>query len=272
MPRPRLIRSKSMLFVDPSSIPGTGNPVIDAHHRHLARTVNQVYDTWKSWDRNAGALDVELVHVLGEIEVHLTSEEIITRGAGYEDWKRHESLHEALRSRMRDVAHPAGSAGVLDEPALLEAFDFFDHLIFQHEFFDDQDFWETFRNHANLVPKRTELIAWDSRLILGMPKADGAHAEVVTAMNRVHRAIAERAHCDEVGSRFDSLRTLWLAHLEEESAGGESIAILRSDLEHARHRCNQGDCQATGAFLVNQARFWLIDHITHQHRPDGNEP
>lgn len=261
-----------MQFVDPSSIPGTGNLVIDAHHRHLARTVNQVYDAWKSWDRNAGALDVDLVHVLGEVEIHLTSEEIITRGAGYEDWKRHESLHDALRSRMRDVAHPAGSGSILDESALLEAFDFFDQLIFQHEFFDDQDFWETFRSHADRLPKRTELIAWDSRLILGMPEADGAHAEVVTAMNRVHEAIADRAACGEVGHRFDHLQSLWLDHLEDEGTADDMVAILRSDLEHARRHCNLGDCQSTGAFLVNQARFWLIDHITYQHRPDGNEP
>lgn len=262
----------NMQFVDPSSIPSTGNPVIDAHHRHLARTVNRVYDVWKSWDRKVGPLDVDLVHLLGEVEIHLTSEEIITRGAGYEDWKRHGSLHDALRSRMRDVAHPADSGGVLDEPALLEAFDFFDHLIFQHEFFDDQDFWETFRSHAVQVPERAELIAWDSRLHLGEPEADGAHAEVVSALNRVHQAIAERAPCSEVGSSFDFLRTLWLAHLERERVPGETVSILRSDLEHARHRCNQGDCQATGAFLVNQARFWLIDHITHQHRPDGSQP
>jgi hemerythrin-like metal-binding protein len=261
-----------MYFVDPQTIPSTGNPVIDAHHRHIARAVNSVYEQWKSWDRLPGAaFEIDLTQVLREVEIHLTSEEIITRGAGFEEWKSHRSLHDALRTRMRDVAGFQDGAWA-DETALLEAFDFFDHLIFQHEFLDDQEFWETFRRHSERAPCRPDLVAWDSRLHLGEEGADWAHRTLVESLNGIHQAILDRVDCGRVGSLFDDFRALWLGHLVEEGVPDDTVAILRVDLEHARRHCSRGDCQGTGAFLVNQARFWLIDHITHRHGRQGRLP
>ncbi|MEO5337554.1 MAG: hypothetical protein H7841_11760 [Magnetospirillum sp. WYHS-4] len=264
-----------MHFVDPDSIPTTGNAAIDAHHRHIAHAVNHVYEAWKGWD-GIGSLDTSLAAALRDVEIHLTVEEIITRGAGYQEWKFHETLHDALRSRLRDVAEHAGAVPHR-HLSLMQAFEFFDQMIFQHEFFDDQDFWDTFRRHAE-APRGPRLVTWDSRLVLGENGVDSRHSELVAALNAVHEAIADRAACDDVLARFDILRDDWLAHLETEvtrigrpesqpaKQAREAIDILRADLALARRHCEDGDCEATGAFLVNQARFWLLDHITYQHR------
>lgn len=261
-----------MTFVDPESIPATGNATIDAHHRHIARSVNRVYDAWKSWEGKA-PFDTGLAGAFREIEVHLTAEEIITRGAGYQEWKFHETLHDALRARMRDVAAHAGQVEA-SQARLMQAFEFFDQVIFQHEFFEDQDFWDLFRTHAE-VPRGPRLITWDSRLHLGDEPTDAHHERLVTRLNEVHRGIDEGLACEDVLSRFDTLIRDWLVHLESEAARAtgrgleqvrETSAILKADLAHARRHCEAGDNAATGSFLVNQARFWLLDHITYQHK------
>ena len=104
-----------MQFVDADSIPKTGNALLDAHHRALAGAINTLYEVWKNWEDGA-AVEHNLDGLLRDVEVHFTAEEIITRGANYQDWRKHETLHDALRDRMRTVAETAVEPAASPEP------------------------------------------------------------------------------------------------------------------------------------------------------------
>lgn len=266
-----------MQFVDPESIPSTGNAVLDAHHRHIAGTVNQLYEMWKGWDAEK-AIDLDLGNVLHDLNVHFTSEEVITRGAGYDEWKYHETLHHAFRSRMREVAKDV-DAHARHSEAIIEAFNFFDELIFEHEFFEDQDFWETFHNIVDAPPRHT-LITWDSRLYLnGGVGVDVHHERIVSLANGIHIAILEGTAPEFVLEKLTDFRSVFDAHYLEDRKNAETSrvpdaldqfdavhSILNDDMDAMLEACRNGKLDQVGRFLGNQLKFWLLDHITYQHR------
>ena len=258
-----------MSFVDPNLIPSTGNPAIDGHHRRIAGKVNSLFDGWKTgWA--ADSLTELLDEIFNDIQDHFIAEKFLTRGAGYEGWERHEPLHgdlvasiDRIRTAVRVEAEHTGG--------MLEAFRFFEELIFAHEFDGDQDFWPVFSaKTANIGD--SALIEWPEETHIGDEEIDRQHALLVTKLNAVNQALSA-SNTIETLRHLLSLRQAARHHfIHEENlmrdTGHPDLKehmaahrILLRDLDEACRQCRALECDRLRDFLSRGLKFWFVDHV-----------
>ena len=259
-----------MSFVDPSLIPSTGNPALDAHHRRIAEKVNGLFEGWQAgWP--LASQNALLDTILEEIDDHFIAEKMLTRGAGYHGWAGHEPLHDALRAKMAGFR-----AAVADEEthasAMVDAFRFFEDLIFAHEFDDDQDFWDLFTDGDRAAG--TPLIDWAPEHTVGHEEVDRQHARLVALVNEVNAALAG-PDADAALDKLLTLRQATKRHFESEEdmmrAEGhpdlkEHMAahrMLIRDMDEACSRCRAGRIEETRDFVARGLKYWFVDHVTH---------
>lgn len=259
-----------MPFVDPRHIPSTGNPAIDAHHHRIARMVNDLWEVWKA-DRPKDAVDTRLLALLGEVRDHFVAEEFITRGAGFGDWQGHEPHHNLLRRKMRDIMGHVADTETRSN-GMIEAFHFFEELIFDHEFYADQTFWEFFR--ARPPSPADPLITWTSDYHLGHAEMDRDHEELVGLLNEVRRVMEAPDWHHQTTNRLEALRSSTESHFEREETlmrkidhpdlRGHSAAhrMLVKDIDEALGHCRNGRQEDLRDFVVNGLRYWFLDHVT----------
>lgn len=258
-----------MSFVDPDLIPSTGNPALDSHHRRIAGKVNGLFEGWQAgWPPKS--LSTLLEEILGEIEDHFVAEKMLTRAAGYAGWEGHEPLHLELREAMEQIR------GDVERPethshGMVDAFRFFEDLIFSHEFNDDQDFWSLF--NMTVEEGVTILADWSPEHVVGRDDVDAQHAQLVTLVTAASRA-AEAEDLSATHASLAELRQATKLHFEHEEdlmrTGDhpdlkEHMAahrMLIRDLDEALRHCRSEDWEKLKVFLTKGLRFWFIDHVS----------
>ncbi|MEO5337555.1 MAG: hemerythrin domain-containing protein [Magnetospirillum sp. WYHS-4] len=258
-----------MSFVDPDHIPNTGNAAIDAHHRRIAVQVNDLFDAWKAGGAPT-ALNSRLDEVLLEISDHFAAERSLVRGAGYAEWDTHEPIHDTMRERMGSIRAAVAQASSHTD-GMIDAFRFFEDLIFKHEFFDDQDFWDAFAH----LPRRggEDLISFGPEHRIGRTAIDAEHEELVRLLNGIHSALADGEPEPLLCIRVQALRNAAITHFTHEEDTMRSMGhpdlkehtvlhrVMLRDLEDAIHLCREGRRDDMKDLVSTGIRYWLLDHI-----------
>lgn len=258
-----------MSFVDPDHIPATGNAAIDIHHRRIARKVNELFDCWKTSCPSAD-INVRLNDLLDEVADHFAAEKSLVRGAGFPEWDSHEPMHDIMLERMESIRRAIGQEGTHTE-GMIDSFRFFEELIFKHEFFDDQDFWESF---TRLPPREGEdLVTWGPEHKIGRPSVDVEHEGMVTLLNGIYRALAAGETGEPLCSRVKALWAATRTHFTHEEDAMRAMGhpdlkehsvlhrVMLRDLEDAAAFCEEGRIAELRELVTSGLKFWFLDHI-----------
>lgn len=261
------------MFINPKRIPETGSPVLDAAHVRLAQVVNRAYDQWKAGE-SLEAVNETLDQFLEMVGAHFGEEEALIRDAGYPDWQKHQETHRAFLATLKDICDrmrdPDRASG-----EMVETFTFIDRLLYEHEFLDDQEFWETFRHEKHVLAMHEPLIAWSDEAKIGHAEIDRQHETLVKLLNRLHVEIEQGCDREEVMAQLVEImeHTKWhFAYeerymLENSLKGYEGHKILHDNLLQEVVQVAQdfevGRFDRMEDLLENFLKYWLLDHIRH---------
>lgn len=259
------------MFIDLSRIPETGNRSIDAAHGRLAQIVNRAYEEWQS-GAPAESFYPILLRFVDMAEQHFADEVALIRDAGYAEWENHQAIHEDLVRTLRQVCRRMDEGP--SEVDMVETFTLIDRLFYEHEFLDDQDFWEVFREEKHALDMHRPLIAWQPSYEVGIPAVDHQHKTLVKMLNRLHLEIESRADREEVVKQLSEVmaHTRWHFETEEtlmRETGDEGYAVHKILHDHLLEELRDVAAQyAAGHFtrmedlLETYLKYWLLDHIT----------
>ena len=265
---------RTAAFIDPELIPSTGSWTIDMAHKRLAHMVNAAYENWqRGVDPNT--LRAMLDEFLGAAERHFREEEQEAQRAGCapERLKAHHELHAHFKQRFQKIADHMLADGAVTEAAI-DSFALMDRLLFEHEFLDDQDFYDLFSGRPHPA-REEELVSWEDSLNLGQTDIDRQHKTLALMVNRLHQALTGDAERGRVVALFNDLRdhTAWHFGQEESwmhEAGvpdshrrihATAHRVLLRELESMAEAFRVGDYADLDKVLGGRLRFWLVDHI-----------
>ena len=160
----------------------SGNSFIDENHEELLEHMDELTlllrDNWDRDNFNSSAQDF-----IVNVENHLSHEEVILKGAKFDDLDEHIIKHRELAVSLR-----MGSLAVYTRD---EAIQFMANVriqVFAHELMEDQKYWPLFES-ANAAADN--LINWSSEFETGDLETDKHHKALVNYINRIHRMLAD---------------------------------------------------------------------------------
>ncbi|OFX10421.1 MAG: hypothetical protein A2516_10500 [Alphaproteobacteria bacterium RIFOXYD12_FULL_60_8] len=238
----------------------------------MALLMNLAYEKWTLKTNQDAVLDA-MREFVRAVEEHFSEEIHIIRQAGYEKWAEHSAIHGEFHAKLTALIERLEAGADMD----VDTFTLLDRLLYEHEFLDDQDFWEVLKGEPNPMKNGEPLIAWSDDFCIGHPEIDRQHMALVKLINRLHLAIRDKSVMDkdevfaEVG---DILRhTLWHFGFEEnlmrehDIRSFESHKILHDhligDLEGVLIDLKEGSYDRLEDLLENYLKYWLLDHIVH---------
>ena len=260
------------MFIDAKRIPKTGHPTIDLAHERLAHVINRAYDQW----RNGEAADVyleTLEEFLRMADEHFAEELGIVHQAGYEDWEQHGLIHADLQQNLLNLMADLRADPSKDK--VMDAFTMIDRVLYEHEFLDDQEFWDTFQKPEASRAHHEPLIVWSDDFSVRVKEIDRQHKALVKLLNRLHYALEDREPKEEVIAQLGEIgaHTQWHFSYEEklmeehDLRGAEAHKMLHEsllgDLTDVVSDFDEGKYDQLEDLLQNYLKYWLLDHITH---------
>jgi len=242
-----------------SEVGTSGNQFIDDNHSCLLNFMNALVDMVKTdWDEDKFSAGV--LTFVNSLENHFQHEEIILRGAEFEDLDTHTLKHREIALKIRKEA--------LSGFDYDRAIDFLGRIqtkVFSHELFEDQSYWPSFENDSE---KTTLLIEWSEELETGDPEADRHHRALVNFINRLDKTLISRPEAKIVSAELQNLAAYSELHFrEEETSLGKNLRLGHKDnhtllllsLNNLIKEVEAGDrdLKTIGDYL----KYWFINHV-----------
>ncbi len=103
-------------------------PSIDAQHRHIVHSLNDLHDVLK---RGGGPAQVRTIvkELLGSARAHFEHEETLMRRSEYPGYESHKAVHAQLIDRIRTITVEVSSGKV---PLSLDVLDVLQKLLHDH--------------------------------------------------------------------------------------------------------------------------------------------
>ncbi len=195
--------------------------------------------------------------LIRDLETHFQHEEMILRGAGFEQIEEHTLEHRELALELRKLASTATDhADVPHQLELIKAY------IFEHELSSDQAYWGLFPEE---VP-REPLLRWTEDLSTGDEDVDLHHQALVRHINRFYVSVGKASDRNHLIRELEILKAYSNYHFSQEeglfSLDAAHLAEHRdllSSLDKLIEKVSEG--RYDGSVLRDFFDYWLLQHI-----------
>jgi hemerythrin-like metal-binding protein len=257
-----------MPFVSLDSLPSTGNASIDADHQQIGEIINGIYDRWQHGE-TCTAIKPKLEELYQAIRRHFAKETIISRGAGYDNWEMHRTLHQDFLGRFENFVLACKTG----ENVNIDMFLDFERHLFEHEVTFDQEMWKLWGDTSG--GDKSVLITWRPDYSVGVEQIDMQHRRLIDMVNDLYRDLDSMAGGSAIQERLKSIYMEAMFHFRSEEQYFSSLPAeeaethkmsheaLLSELSAALKEHALAEVEKVRALLEGYVKYWLLDHIVH---------
>ncbi len=252
----------------------SGNPFIDQNHQNLLLLVSDLAEKVRR-----GTLDIdtkwddiqsESRDYVQSLENHFQHEELILKGAKYDNIDEHIAKHREISFFLRTITthdFTKDTAQYFISCARTK--------IFSHELMDDQDYWPVFEADSGFV---SPLITWTRKMEVGEKDVDAHHHALINYINRLYQRVRSDQEESVLWEELESLLAYSHFHFEEEEKlFGPHLSDKDRVLHNTEHQRLLDDLGTviseikSGNYSINgldgYLKYWFLNHIQKYDKP-----
>lgn len=237
----------------------SGNSFIDENHNELLGFLDEITLFLRDeWDKDL--FHSKIQNFIVSLENHYNHEEVILKGAGFENMDAHTLKHRELSMYLR-----IESLMPIDYDAAINFLSIIRSRIFSHELYDDQEYWPLFEPET---PHTDTPMVWSSEFETGDMYTDKHHKAIINYINRLHQRLEYSSDIKLACNELTNLCAYSEHHFQEEES---SLGSKLRPLHKTNHQTLINDLNAlikeveAGKYKLNNIgdylKFWFLNHV-----------